>query len=424
MLTGTRSAHTYLTMGTAALAALLLVACHKALPPDGVCSYEPLPAGEQVPSGQGGIQVLASTDAYFAVRDATGKQIASGHVNAITPVPAGDYQVVLNNSTHATSAQSKMLTKCTTGAVLVNGKTDEYYAVLDQAARQLASAHVASALSLFPGSYTVRLNNSDVAANLQAGAMLELKPGTVNVEVGTDEYYAVLDAATRQLASSHVGRALGLFAGSYTVRINNSDAQADVRAGESTNVPAGTLAVHGSTDEYYAVLNNAGVQLASAHLEKPLAFVPGTYNVKVNNTTTPATMVSGVTTEVKTGAVVLQGSTDEYYAIVDSAGTQLASAHLGHALSLVPGAYRAKLNNVALAVQVDAGHSGEYQSGSLTVKAAGSDYYAVLDASGTQLASKQVNQPVSLPAGKYTVKLGNNIRPATVTAGQSVVLNW
>jgi hypothetical protein len=421
---GKRSARTYLKMGTAALAAILLVTCHKALPPDGVCSYEPLPAGAQVPSGQGGIQVLASTDAYFAVRDTTGKQTASEHVNAITPVPPGDYQVVMNGSTHLTSVESKMLTKCKTGAVLVNGKTDEYYAVLDSATRQLASAHVASVLSLFPGSYTVRLNNSDVGANLQAGALLELKPGTLNVDVGTDEYYAVLDGTTRQLASSHVGRALGVFAGSYLVRINNSDAQAEVRTGESTNVPAGTLVVHGSTDEYYAVMNNVGVQLASAHLEKPFAFVPGTYNVKVNNTTTPVTMVSGVTTEVKTGAVVLQGSTDEYYAIIDSAGTQLASAHLGRALSLMPGAYRAKLNNIAMTVQVDAGHSGEYQSGSLTVRTAGSDYYAVLDASGTQLVSKQVNQPVSVPAGKYSVRLGNNSRPATVAAGQSVVLNW
>jgi 6,7-dimethyl-8-ribityllumazine synthase len=424
MLTGTRSARTYLTIGTGALAALFVVACHKALPPDGICGYEPLPTGAQVPSDQGGIQVLASTDTYFALRDAASKQIASGHVNAIIAVPAGDYQVVLNNSTHATSAQSKMLTKCTTGAILVNGKTDEYYAVLDPAARQLASAHVASALSLFPGSYTVRLNNSDVAANPQAGAMVELKPGTVNVDVGTDEYYAVLDATSRQLASSHVRRALGLFAGSYTIRINNSDAHADVRAGESTNVPAGTLVVHGSTDEYYAVMNNAGMQLASAHLEKPLALVPGTYDVKVNNTTIPATMVAGVTTEVKTGAVVVQGSTDEYYAIADSAGTQLATAHLGHALSFLPGAYHAKLNNIAMPVQVAAGQSGEYQSGSLTVKTAGSDYYAVLDASGTQLASKQVNQPVSLPAGKYSVRLGNNMRPATVTAGQHVVLNW
>src|SRR5579864_2473652 len=100
---GKGSARTYLKMGTAALAAILLVTCHKALPPDAVCSYEPLPAGAQVPSRQGGIEALASTDAYFAVRDATGKQIASGHVNAITSVPAGDYQIVLNNSTHATS---------------------------------------------------------------------------------------------------------------------------------------------------------------------------------------------------------------------------------------------------------------------------------------------------------------------------------
>ena len=424
MSTGTRSAPTYLTIGIAALAALLLVACKKAAPPDGVCTYEQMSAGAAVPSGQGGIQVLASTDTYFMVRDTTGKQIASAHVNGMTPVPAGDYQVVVNNSMHATSAQSKMLTKCTTGAVLVDGKTDEYYAVLDKAAQQLASAHLASALSLFPGSYQVRLNNTDSAANLQAGSMLELKPGTVNVDAGTDEYYAVLDAATRQLASSHVGRALGLFAGSYTVRINNTDAKADVRAGESTNVPSGTLVVHGSTDEYYVVANSAGGQLASAHLEKPLAFVLGTYNVKVNNTTTPETIASGVTAEVTTGAVVLQGSTDEYYAIVDSVGTQLASAHLGHPLSLVPGAYRAKLNNVPMSVQVEAGRSGDYQAGSLTVKAAGSDYYAVLDASGTQLASKQVNQPLSLPAGKYTVKVGNNTRPAAVTAGQTMVLNW
>ena len=128
--------------------------------------------------------------------------------------------------------------------------------------------------------------------------------------------------------------------------------------------------------------------------------------------------------EVRTGAVGLQGSTDEYYAMVDPAGNQLASTHLGRSLSLMPGDYHAKLNNVVIRVKVDPGHVGEYQSGSLMVKAAGSDYYAVLDPSGTQLASKQVNQPVSLPPGKYSVKLGNRVRPATVTAGQSVVLNW
>jgi 6,7-dimethyl-8-ribityllumazine synthase len=221
-----------------------------------------------------------------------------------------------------------------------------------------------------------------------------------------------------------VGRSLGLFPGSYAVRINNAAAQADVRANEITNVPAGVLLVHGSTDEYYAVADNAGKQLASAHLEKPLGLFPGTYNVKLNNTSAAVTVTARVTSEVKAGAVVLQGTTDEYYAVLDSAGTQLASAHLGRPISFVPGAYRAKLNNTAMPVQVEEGRVGEYHSGSLTVATSKSGYYAVLDASGTQLVSKPVNQPVSLLPGNYSVKLGDNSRSATVTAGQSVVLNW
>jgi hypothetical protein len=75
-------------------------------------------------------------------------------------------------------------------------------------------------------------------------------------------------------------------------------------------------------------------------------------------------------------------------------------------------------------VQVEAARTGEYQTGSLTVKAAGSDYYAVLDTAGTQLVSKQLNQPVSLPAGKYSIKVGNTARPAAIMAGQTVVVNW
>ena len=421
MLTGARSAILYATAMLAALA--VLAGCHKAVPPDSVCSYEPLPPSKPVVSGQGEIEALASTDEYFVIRDATGKQITNAHVNATASLPAGDYQIALNNSTHAISVQPKMQTKCQAGALLVRGNTDEYYAVLDNA-HQIASAHVGAALSLFPANYMVRLNNSESAAEVRAGATVELNSGTVNVNATTDEYYAVLDPANRQLASSHVGRALSLFAGAYSLRINNTDTRVNVRAGELTAVSAGTLTVHGTTDEYYSVLNSAGTQVGSTHLEKPLAFFPGTYNVNVNNTRMPATIHEAAITEIKTGSVLLQGTTDEYYTVLDSAGTQLGSAHLGRGLSFLPGNYQAKLNNARLPVEVEAGKAGEYQSGSLLVKASGSDYYAVLDMSGTQLASKQVNQPVSLPAGKYSVKFANNIRAASVTSGQSTVLSW
>jgi hypothetical protein len=90
----------------------------------------------------------------------------------------------------------------------------------------------------------------------------------------------------------------------------------------------------------------------------------------------------------------------------------------------VPGEYRAKVNNVPIVVRTEPGRTNEYQVGTLTVKSAGSESYYVLDLAGTQLASKQLNEPISLPAGKYSVKVGNNARPVAVTAGQAVVLNW
>src|ERR1700730_504131 len=73
----TRSASIYWIVPMAAMAALLLVACKKTPPLDGVCTNEPLPMGVEIRSDQVGVQVLASTDAYFTVRDTTGKQIAS-----------------------------------------------------------------------------------------------------------------------------------------------------------------------------------------------------------------------------------------------------------------------------------------------------------------------------------------------------------
>src|SRR5579864_9466082 len=85
--------------------------CKKAPPPDGVCTYEPLPAGADVPSGQGGALTTGATDAYFYAFDTTGKQIASQVSNRLLALKSGDYQLKVNNSTHAISLPSKMLAK-------------------------------------------------------------------------------------------------------------------------------------------------------------------------------------------------------------------------------------------------------------------------------------------------------------------------
>src|SRR5690242_12600761 len=85
---------------TPAFTLLALAACQKAPPPDGVCSYEPLPATAEVPAGQGAILTQAATDTYFYALDDAGKQIGSAHVNAILPLKPGNYRLKVNNSLH------------------------------------------------------------------------------------------------------------------------------------------------------------------------------------------------------------------------------------------------------------------------------------------------------------------------------------
>ncbi len=407
----------------AVLTLLSLAGCKKAPPADTVCSVEPLPATAEVPSGQGGALVQAATDTYVYAVDAAGTQKGSRHVNDVLPLKPGDYRLKVNNSLHPVSVQAKTLTKCLAGGVLAKGPTAEYYYVVDDAGTQLTSAHLGAGLAFFPGSYQIRLNNSKAPAKVQAGAVTEIAAGAVRVAASTDEYYYVLDSAGNQIGSGHVGKPLGLFAGSYTLKVNNSESKAEVRAGEITSVPANTLVTEGSTDEYYYVLNSGGTQVASAHLGKPLALFPGTYTVKLNNSMAAANLASGAAT-IQSGSITVQGSTDEYYYVFDSAGTQLGSGHLGKPMSLMPGEYTVKLNNAAMPVRAEAGRANQYPAGTLTVKAAGSDYYQVLDQAGTQLASKKVGEPVSLPAGKYSVKVGTNTKPATVTAGQAAVVSW
>src|SRR5690349_25036967 len=82
---------------TVLLLTLIFSSCKKAPQPDGVCSYEPLPAGADVPSGQGGALTIGTTDSYFYAFDTTGKQIGAQVSNRLLALKSGDYQLKVNN---------------------------------------------------------------------------------------------------------------------------------------------------------------------------------------------------------------------------------------------------------------------------------------------------------------------------------------
>ena len=75
-------------------------------------------------------------------------------------------------------------------------------------------------------------------------------------------------------------------------------------------------------------------------------------------------------------------------------------------------------------VTVEAGRNNEYPTGTVTVKRSGDDYYYVVDGNGTELGYNKLNQPLSFPAGQYSVRVGKDLRPITITAGQATVVNW
>ena len=294
--------------------------------------------------------------------DGTGKQLKYGSTNRALALKPGQFDVKVNKSSHSVTIQSKMLTKCSTGMLLVSGTTDEYY--------------------------------------------------------------YVFDAAKTQMAYHKLGKPLAFFAGNYTVNVNKTSASANLSPSATTDVKTGVLMVQGTTDEYYYVFDGVGTQLAYNKLSKPLSLLPGSVTVKVNGTSAPVSVAPAGLAEVKTGALLVQGTTDEYYYVFDAIGNQLAYNKLSHPLSFVGGTYSVKVTGAPMPATVEAGRTNEYQTGSLTVKKSGDEYYYVLDTNGTQLGYNKVNQPLSFPAGKYSVKVGTDVRPATVTAGQATITNW
>jgi hypothetical protein len=344
-----------------AVCVLTATSCKKA-PEDPLCRYDPLPDTAGISADQGGIQITAASEDYFYVLDSAGKQVGSARTNQTAPVKPGDYKVTLNKSPHTVSVRAKTLTKCSAGDVLVSGGVDQYYYVLDSTGTQLASKKIGGGVALFPGTYRVQVNKTTADAEVKPGAVTELKPGIVTVQGGSDEYYYVFDST--------------------------------------------------------------GAQLASAKLAAPLALLPGAWTVKVNNTTAPVHVTAGVPTEVKAATLVVHGVSDEYYYVLDSVGKQLVSSKLNRPVSVIAGSYRVKVNNAKMDVKAEGGNTTECQTASLTVKGGGSDYYYVLDPSGTQLASSKLNQAMSLPEGSYQVKVGSNARPVKLVAGQPTIVNW
>jgi hypothetical protein len=302
-----------------------------------------------------GLRVTAGTDAYFYALDAGGRQVGYQRPGQVLALQPGDYRVRINDSQRGVSVRAGRVTTCTAGDVRVTGGTDAYFYVLDTLGTQLSYQRIGGLLSVLPGRYLVKVNNSRVALEVIGGDTVTLPAGTVSVAGATDEYYYVQDTLGTQLAYERLGRLLDVFPGEYIVKLNNATARAAVSASDTTMLRSGTLSALGTTDEYYYVLDTAGTQLGYARLGNATSYLPGRYRLKVNNVDTLVAVPANDSTRVTTGTVVVHGAGTEYYYVHDAAGRQLNYSRLGAPLALLPGSYSVKLGQRMTTVSVTAG---------------------------------------------------------------------
>ena len=248
--------------------------------------------------------------------------------------------------------------------------------------------------------------------------------GTLMVNGTTDEYYYVLDSLNQQLHYDKLGKASSFFPSWVVIKVNNSKMQVEMKLNQVSDVKTGMLIVRGRTDEYYYVFDGLGEQLNYNTLEKPLAFLPGSYSVKVNSTEMKAKVVAEQPSELQTGTLMVKGLTDEYFYVFDIVGKQLNYQKLNNALAFFPGSYQIKVNNTVAAGDVLAGEDHVYETGSFIVKGDNPTYYYVFDKTGIQLNYNALNKPLSFFPAEYTVKLDENTRAATVTKGKETEVKF
>ncbi len=385
---------------------------------DPCCSFSDLPPGADIKAGQGALQVEGSTSATFYVFDERGKQVNYQTISKTLTLDPGKYQIKVNNSSYPVVVKEGTLAKCSTGTVMVSGTTSETYYVMDTLGTQLTYDQLGKGISLFASSFVVKLNNSEVHAEVKLNQVTEIRSGTLVVHGNTNEAYYVLDALGKQLNYNTLEKPLAFLKGSYTVKVNNTVTKAAITNEQLTELWTGTLIVHGVTNESYYVLDATGNQLNYNTLEKPLAFLPGSYNVKLNNTLTKADIVGEQLTELISGTLLVKGLTDESFYAYDSLGTQLNYQTLNKSLSFFPCNIQIKVNNTERTAKIVKGKISEFGTGSVMVSGSGDDNYYVLDKTGNQLNYNSLNKSLSLFAAEYTIKLGLSTRKATVKEGQ------
>lgn len=344
-----------LKSGLFAVVVGILFSCGGKPAPDPCCSFAEVPAGTELKEGEGALQVDGKTAENFSVHGDDGNQVNYQSLGKVLGIEPGKYNVKVNGTLYPVTVKESTLTKCASGSLVVKGSTGENYQVADSSGNQLNYAALGSPLAFFASRVKVKLNGSVTNAEIKLNEITEIQSGTIVVRGTTDQNYSVHDGTGQQLNYNALEKPLAYFEGSYMVKVNDSQVGVKVIAGQTIEVVTGTLVVKGSTEENYQVLDSTGTQLNYSSLNKPLSFVQKKYTVRVNGSVVSAEVTSGKLTEIVTGTIVVSGPADTNYYVLGTDGNQLNYSAMNKPLAFFPGVYGVRVGEDVRKVTVVAG---------------------------------------------------------------------
>ena len=109
---------------------------------------------------------------------------------------------------------------------------------------------------------------------------------------GNAKFY-VYGEALNELDSVYTNKDVELFPGTYTVSLNEARTAATVQAGERSVLPSGVLTVSGTENRYSDIYDAEGNPLKQIRGDKAIELFPGNYSVILGDTKLTATVVDG-----------------------------------------------------------------------------------------------------------------------------------
>ncbi len=385
------------------------------------------------------IQILAGAvyvrgfgnDSFFAFDDQDMK-LGDARTNEWLELLPGTFVIRLNGSeiTGVTVGAGSRLTY-QAGSLYVQGFGAGQFFVYD-GETELVSKQTAEGLEIFPGSYTVKLNNTSRDVIISALKTEYLQAGAILVNGTGDTPYTVtgLDSGD-ELGDAKTGKKFEVFAGDFIVDLNGVSwdvAVTELNVSEKDSVPL-TVSVFDETvaGSYSVSLTSTDDPVANAELNKATDWFPRSepYYVTLNGVQKEVTVTEGLAPIIlNTGVLIVtaEGGSGEYN-VLNDIGEPIANSELNAGLALYPGTYYAMLHLSKVQAKVSANAKTEVKAAGLSVTGTTSAEFLVNDADGVEVVKAAVNESVFVLEGTYSVLLNSTIQDVTLSPGDQTVLN-